>query len=764
MNISLLRSVGWFLLLSFSLSIFSEIKIDGILDDPEWENAREVTQFYEVHPYTLNDVKDFETKILIQESEKGIYIGYKNYQSNESMRSQNHERDDERSMADKNGVTIDFDADGLTGYQFFVSSGGSVGDATYRNENDKNTDWDADWSSATSIGEGVWYSEVFIPWSVAPMKAQSGANRKVKLGFYRMMAGYSRVFATIKGSPYQNIYLSAFNDFSFTNFKTTKLDFFPYVTINEDRLKGEVDNKVGAEVFWKIDSSRQLNTAFNPDFGQVESDEVVVNFSATETFYSDKRPFFSENHNLFNVQGYRFFYVINTRRIGSSPDYNCSGDFSFQQDECENNQKGANDIDAAFRYTQQGENFDVGLLGAFEANEQFSEGKDFYAARLRTKRDNLSIGYLGTYVNRPVINRTAKVNSLDFEYRPSSITRISGVLLTSEVNGENGYGLTIGYGHDPSKNRHNGVGLYYFDENLDINDMGYLVRNDWLMIGGQAVIKQTEFSLDSITRAREYGLHYSLKSNSNFDKEPSGISFSAENSFKNTSEIKAKTFYRATGRDNRITRKSALAPYINMPEGYGVQLEFRGPSDDFLTYQLEANRAKGSSHSAGLGWKNSYGTGVKISPLDTLSLSLIYQHSKENEWLNWLQDNLLATYKKKQRTTVAGLQWFKGNKHELRVKAQMVAFTARDPKAVLGDEYGNLHPSNISLSPITLSELAFQIRYRYELMPLAYLYVVYTKGGRIVADDIEDNLSELYKRPWNDPQGDNFTIKLRYRF
>ena len=201
-----------------------------------------------------------------------------------------------------------------------------------------------------------------------------------------------------------------------------------------------------------------------------------------------------------------------------------------------------------------------------------------------------------------------------------------------------------------------------------------------------------------------------------------------------------------------------------MPEGYGVQLEFRGPSDDFLTYHLQADRGKGSQHSAELGWENSYNAMVKISPLDTLSLSLFYKHSKEDEWLNWLQDNLLATYKKKQRTTIAGLQWFKGNKHELRVKAQMVAFTARDPKAVLGDVYGNLHSSNISLSPITLSELAFQIRYRYELMPLAYLYVVYTKGGRIVADDTEDRLSELYKRPWNDPQGDNFTIKLRYRF
>jgi hypothetical protein len=763
MNTLSIRSYAWLLFL-LSPSLLSEIKIDGILDEFEWESASEITEFYEVFPYSLNKVKDFKTKILVQESEKGIYIAYKNYQSNESMRSQNHERDDERSMADKNGVTIDFDADGLTGYQFFVSSGGSVGDATYRNENEKNTDWDADWLSATSIGEGVWYSEIFIPWSITPMKAQSGLERKVKLGFYRMMAGYSRVFATIKGSPYQNIYLSAFNDFTFTNYKSSKIDYFPYVTINEDRLDGEVDNKVGAEIFWKIDSSRQLNAAFNPDFGQVESDEVVVNFSASETFYSDKRPFFSENNSLFNVQGWRFFYVINTRRIGATPDYNCSEDFSLQEEQCKDSQKGSNDIDAAFRYTQQGENFDVGFLGAFEANEKFSQGKDFYAARLRTKRDNLTVGYLGTYVNRPVINRTAKVNAVDFEYRPSSIRRLSGAVLTSEVNGETGYGLTIGYGHDPSKNRHNGVGVYYFDENLDINDMGYLVRNDWFMIGGRASIKQTDFSQDSITRARQYEIRYSLKSTSSLEKEPSGILFSAENSFKNTSELKAETFYRTTGKDNRITRKSALSPYLNMPEGYGVELEYRGPSDDFFQYHLEADRRKGSQHSAALGWLTSYQAMLKVSPADTLSLSLFYKHSKEDEWLNWLQDNVLGTYQKKQRTTIAGLQWFKGNKHELRIKAQMVAFTARDPKAYLGDQYGNLNASNINLSPITLSELAFQIRYRYELMPLAYLYVVYTKGGRIVADDTEDSLSELYQRPWNEPQSDNFTVKLRYRF
>ena len=70
----------------------------------------------------------------------------------------------------------------------------------------------------------------------------------------------------------------------------------------------------------------------------------------------------------------------------------------------------------------------------------------------------------------------------------------------------------------------------------------------------------------------------------------------------------------------------------------------------------------------------------------------------------------------------------------------------------------------MALPPFNLSDLAFQVRYRYEILPLAYLYVVYSKGGRIVELDEEDSLGELYKRPWNDPQADSFTVKVRYRF
>ena len=761
------KFISFFSLLYFLIQgsiLNAEIIIDGKLDEVEWNQAKQITTFYEVFPYTLDAVEDIKTVILIQESEEGIFIGFKNYQSNESMRSQSHQRDNERSIADKNGVTIDFDADKLSGYQFFISSSGSIGDATYRNENERSYDWDADWLSAATTEEGVWYSEMFIPWKVAPMKAQSGDKRKVRMAFYRMLAGPQRVIATIKGSSYENLYLSVFNDYEFTNYQSSSIDFFPYLTINENRIEAEVDNKVGAEVFWKIDSSKQLNAAFNPDFGQVESDDVVVNFSATETFYSDKRPFFSENHSLFNVTAWRFLYVINTRRIGGEPDYDCSKFDEIQEDNCINNKVGANDIDYAVRYSQQGESLDFGFLGASEADENFSRGKDFYSVRLRTKVDDLTIGYLGTHVHRPVIDRTAQVNSMDFDYRPSSVLRLNGLLVHSKVDDKNGYGFDFGLGYDPDKTRRFGFGLYYFDENLDVNDMGYLTRNDWLMFGGRYQIRQTDFSADSLLRSRQYEFGWSLKSDSSFNKEPSAIRFSIDNSFKNSSEFKFGTFYRLKGRDNRITRNSSLAPFINMPKGYGFEMDFNGPRENFLRYSVDAKRQKGDSYSGELGWTSSYRGSVSISPIETLTAKLSYRHTKETNWLNWVNDNLLATYDRKQRRTTASVQWVEGTKHELRVKAQMLAFTARNPKAYLGDTYGNLNPYQFSLPPITVSQLAFQVRYRYEIKPLAYLYVVYTKGGRVSMNDEEDSLHELYKRPWNDPQSDNFTIKVRYRF
>ena len=179
-----------------------DIKIDGVLDDADWSSAREWTKYYESMPFSLAEPKHFQ-KVLIHQDEKGMYFGFINEQAKESIRANKHERDDEMANADKAGLAIDFDGDGLTAYGFTISAGGSVSDGIYRNENEANYDWDADWDSATHIEGDAWFAEMFIPWSIAPMKSQKGDVRKVKLSFWRMVAAEWRVNTSIKGNPRQ---------------------------------------------------------------------------------------------------------------------------------------------------------------------------------------------------------------------------------------------------------------------------------------------------------------------------------------------------------------------------------------------------------------------------------------------------------------------------------------------------------------------------------------------------------------------------------
>jgi hypothetical protein len=327
-----------------------------------------------------------------------------------------------------------------------------------------------------------------------------------------------------------------------------------------------------------------------------------------------------------------------------------------------------------------------------------------------------------------------------------------------------GEAFRLRFSSSPKKGRWHDIGLFYFDENIDINDMGYQMLNNWMFLGAQNGFKFTDFGASSILQSNELEFGVGVESNADLDKSWNFTYLTYKSTFKNTSFFEFTNFYRTSGKDFWITRNNIEAPFIKRPENYGSLLNFKGPSQDFFNYFLEAKREKGSQWASASGFATSYATQLEFAPSDNINFSLYYQHLDEDGWVNWIQDNLLGVYTKKQRTTVAGFNWFVGDKHELRIKAQMVSFLATKPKAVLGDSYGDLNASDIALTPINLSDLAFQIRYRYEIMPLAYLYVVYSKGGRIVEIDEEDDLGKLYQRPWNDPQADNFTVKVRYRF
>ena len=117
------------LVLLFSISLVSEtIVVDGELNEPEWENAFKVNEFYETSPYSLNKTVN-ETIAYLFSNEDGIYVGFKNYQDESTMLSNKTMRDEMSSLSEKNSINIDFDGDRTKAYIIAVALGDSLFDA-----------------------------------------------------------------------------------------------------------------------------------------------------------------------------------------------------------------------------------------------------------------------------------------------------------------------------------------------------------------------------------------------------------------------------------------------------------------------------------------------------------------------------------------------------------------------------------------------------------------------------------------------------------
>ena len=151
-------------------------------------------------------------------------------------------------------------------------------------------------------------------------------------------------------------------------------------------------------------------------------------------------------------------------------------------------------------------------------------------------------------------------------------------------------------------------------------------------------------------------------------------------------------------------------------------------------------------------------------PNDNLKINLQYRIRKENEWLIWTEDNKFGLYDSEQDTVSIGLNWFSGNKHEIRLKSQFVALQADNPQSLISDNGGYLYESDDLVKPFTQGVVSFQVRYKYEIAPLSYLYLVYSKGGTNYDEDEKFSKSEIFNQPWNNPSDEVYSIKFRLKY
>ena len=211
-----------YLFLFFLPSVYGEsIVIDANLDEAEWKNAEVINEYYETVPFTLLPAK-VKTETRVISNENGIYVGFTNFQDNQSMLSKKSMRDEVPNNVEQNGVAIDFDGDGLKAYMFFVTLANIQGDGIRRLGGWPEFDWDGDWKVQTKKYNGYWVSEFLIPWDVVLMKNIDGPNRNINITTFRYYAKDQSWLNDTKTSGFRTNFLSSLRSINVKNFTKRK--------------------------------------------------------------------------------------------------------------------------------------------------------------------------------------------------------------------------------------------------------------------------------------------------------------------------------------------------------------------------------------------------------------------------------------------------------------------------------------------------------------------------------------------------------------
>ncbi len=298
-----------------------EITIDGKLNDSAWKDAEVATGFVNWQPLA-GSAPSNATEVKIMYDDRAIYIGafMKNSSRSEIM-TELSERDN-IGNTDWFGFVLDTYGNGNDGSEFIISATGVQFDAKV-SSNGEDENWNEVWYSAVELTDKGWYAELKIPYSA--IRFPKTKNQSWKVNFMRRMAGtgekcsFQYIDPLVNGFINQTAILHGVSDIK----SPIRLSLSPYITSYAVHNKsGEKDptGSSGYSYSGGLDLKYGINEAFTldmtliPDFGQVQSDDRVLNLSPFEVRYNENRAFFTEGIELFSRAN--LFY---TRRVGGQP-------------------------------------------------------------------------------------------------------------------------------------------------------------------------------------------------------------------------------------------------------------------------------------------------------------------------------------------------------------------------------------------------------------------------------------------------------------
>jgi hypothetical protein len=473
-------------------------KIDGILDDACWAKAPRSGDFLQREPDDGEPATE-ATLVQVAYDDEALFVAMEMYDSEPAKIVSRLTRRDRDQDADFAYVAVDSYHDHQTAYMFLVYASGTQHDVHYFNDDWSDGSWDAVWASATKITDRGWTAEFKIPYDC--LRFASSDDQVWGIRFGRAITrkqeenGWPHIPQSASG------YVSNFAHLvNLTNLSPPKhLEILPYaVSYQETEAKhpGNPDGRdlsanAGVDFRYGVTPNITLNATLNPDFGQVEADEAVLNLTSFETFYPEKRPFFLEGLSIFDT----YFDLFYSRRIGRAPSQRIS-DVAYYLD-----MPGATTILGAAKVTgKTSSGTSIGIIEAVtqrETAKYFSRDStrkksvvepeaNYFVARL--KQDvlrNSTVGIMATATNQKT-RHPAYTGCLDWILRfGNGYYATHGQIVGSSTGpDQRGWGGFTRIAKEGGEHLRANIDVQYTDRELDLNRLGYLRRNALRQVSG----------------------------------------------------------------------------------------------------------------------------------------------------------------------------------------------------------------------------------------------------------------------------------------
>jgi hypothetical protein len=607
--------------------------IDGILDDPVWQSALPVDEFFQIDPLELAPPAESTIARVLYDDES-LYISFRSYDSQPDRIKRVLVRRDNwmegfNSNSDWVGFSIDSRNDDYNGYFFAVNASGAKIDVSISGHENYDQSWDAVWDVAISFDDDGWTAEFDLPFAMFQFDNIPNLVWGVEFlrGLHRvqetlMWPGRSKA---VRGSVFPLGVLLGLENIP----DPKQLEIIPYTLLGRS---AETRLDLGLDVRYGLTSNSIMKMTFNPDFGQVEADPSVLNLTAFETFYDEKRPFFSEGAEFFDQR----LSLFHSRRIGRAPSYNLPEEEKLKDAPDYTTILGATKV---MGNTASGINY--GLIGAVTAEETATIDSADIVIEPRT---NYTIGRIEV----PLINDVSRVGLMvtDVSRKNNSGATVAGIdwnfglydnrlftngqIVRSDAENITGNAIRFNLGYvDPSWWSAR-FWYGYFDDKFDVNDLGYLQRNNTNWAGGRIEFRKQEPWGNFINNNVEFKYKQTWRGDGLvLERE---LEIEQSNLFNNywTAGFFSKVFLPAYN-DEDIFRNEEAWAYKTELWGYA------GPTfstDRRKKLVLNAEIGTGYGKKRGRGYRVSLG--AEIKPIEPLNIEIKAMQDRSPTYMQWV--------------------------------------------------------------------------------------------------------------------------------